>query len=96
MHMCIQVFYIIPYCSHMSKHQYSNSSYYLACNVRYYRTKRALSLRELALVSGVNFTRLWSIEQGRDNPTLSTLDKIASALDVSLECLVRNPNKLEN
>ena len=59
--------------------------------VRTLRSGRALSLEALAQKSGVSRSMLSVIERGQSSPTAIVLEKIASALDVSLASLFENP-----
>lgn len=51
------------------------------------RTAKGYSLRELEELSGVSKTTINSIENGRANPTMETLLRLAKALDVELSAL---------
>ncbi|RDS80962.1 helix-turn-helix domain-containing protein [Dyella psychrodurans] len=51
------------------------------------RTKRKLSLAELAKVAGCSVSYLSMVENSKRDPTLSTIEKIASALRVPVEIL---------
>jgi transcriptional regulator with XRE-family HTH domain len=53
------------------------------------RKKKAMSQEQLASKSEIDRSHMGFIEQGRRRPTLSTLFKIAKALDVTLEGLFR-------
>lgn len=53
------------------------------------RSAKAMSQEKLAAESGIDRTHMGFIEQGRRKPTLSTLVKIASALDIKLERLFK-------
>jgi len=53
------------------------------------RKAKGLSQERLAAESHVDRSHMGFIEQGRRKPTLSTLVKIASSLDISLEELFR-------
>jgi len=54
------------------------------------RHKKKLTQEELAIKSGVSYTTLIKIERGSvKNPTISTIEKIADALGVSIDRLVR-------
>lgn len=53
------------------------------------RTAKGMSQEKLAAESGIDRTHMGYIEQGRRKPTLSTLFKIASALDMKLEQLLK-------
>ncbi|WP_113699749.1 helix-turn-helix domain-containing protein [Nonomuraea lactucae] len=60
----------------------------IANNVRAQRSHRGLTLDALAARSGVSRGMLVQVEQGRTNPSVSTLTRIASALGVTLARLV--------
>ena len=53
------------------------------------RRERGLSQEELADRSGVHQTYLSGVERGRRNPTVTVLQKIAAALGLDIEYLVR-------
>lgn len=53
------------------------------------RKKRGWSQEELAAASDLDRSHIGYLEQGRRRPTVSTLFKIARALDVSLEQLFK-------
>jgi len=56
----------------------------LAHNVRGLRRARNLSQEELAAISGLHRTYVGSVERGERNVTLSTLEVLASALQVDV------------
>lgn len=56
----------------------------LAENVRGYRHARKLSQEELAELCGLHRTYIGSVERGERNVTLSTLETLADALEVSV------------
>lgn len=58
-------------------------------NLRRLRMEKSLSQGGLAKTLGVDRAYISNIESGRMNPTLSTLEKIAGALDVSIEILIK-------
>ncbi|HFC11184.1 MAG TPA: XRE family transcriptional regulator [Candidatus Kaiserbacteria bacterium] len=58
-------------------------------NLRRLRLKKDLSQGDLATVLNVDRAYISNIENGRMNPTLSTLDKIAKALEVSSSELLK-------
>jgi len=60
----------------------------VARNVREARTERRWTLEQLAGRSGVSKGMVVQIEQGRTNPSIGTLSKVAEALGVSLPDLV--------
>ncbi|GAA0922305.1 XRE family transcriptional regulator [Nonomuraea longicatena] len=60
----------------------------IASNVRAHRAHRGLTLDALAARSGVSRGMLVQVEQGRTNPSVSTLTRIASALGVTVARLV--------
>jgi len=56
----------------------------LATNVRGFRHAKKLSQEELANRCGLHRTYIGSVERGERNATLSTLETLAEALDVSV------------
>jgi transcriptional regulator with XRE-family HTH domain len=60
----------------------------LARNVRRLRQRKSWSQLDLANEAGVRQALISSIEHGRANPTLESLDKVASALDVAVADLL--------
>lgn len=65
-----------------------NSNELVARNVRRFRTERQLSLGDLARRSGLSKQTLSKVELGTGNPTIETMEAIATALDVSIRRLV--------
>ena len=57
--------------------------------LRELRERRALSLRELSALSGVNYNSIWRIEAGRTGAQPRTVRKLAAALGVEPEELVK-------
>ena len=53
-------------------------------NLRDLRTKRGLSLRALAELSGLNVNTLSLVENGKSSPSVGTLQQLAQALDVPI------------
>lgn len=53
------------------------------------RTKRRLSQEKLAELSDISKTALGAIERGTSSPSIDTLDRIASALEMELSELVK-------
>lgn len=56
----------------------------LSANVRGFRYAKRLSQEELAERCGLHRTYIGSVERGERNVTLSTLETLALALDVSI------------
>lgn len=54
------------------------------CAVRLLRKERGVSLRQFALMVGIDKNHLVNIEHGRTSPTLDIIDKIACGLGVTL------------
>ena len=52
--------------------------------IQWYRNARGLSLQDLADASGISKDNLYRIENGNGNPTLDTMEKVATALSVPL------------
>ncbi len=58
------------------------------------RERRGLSLRSLAVMAGVHYVSLVRLEAGKFDPRLSTLRKLAGALDVTVcELMGERPKK---
>ncbi len=64
----------------------------VAAAVRDLRHVRNLSQRQLALRMGVPRTYISKIENGKAMPTLSSLDRLARALEVDISALLRDAN----
>lgn len=60
-------------------------------NVLRLRRERELSQEELSFRSGATRAYLSGLEAGRRNPTLLSLARLAAALEVEIEELVRKP-----
>ena len=58
-------------------------------NLRKLRLKKNMSQGDLATALSVDRAYISNIENGRMNPTLSTLEKIAEALDILIKDLVK-------
>ncbi|CDI11923.1 helix-turn-helix domain-containing protein [Agrobacterium pusense] len=63
-------------------------------NVLKIRRERSLSQEELSFRSGLTRAYLSGLEAGRRNPTIVSLHKLAEALGVDIESLVRSTKKL--
>ena len=57
------------------------------------RKEKNISAEELADKCGISATMIWNYESGRRSPPLDVLCKLADALDVSLDMLVRGKEK---
>jgi len=57
--------------------------------LRALRQQRVLSLRELEERSGVAYNTIWHLENGKRGAQPRTIRKLADALDVAPEVLVR-------
>ncbi|MGN0613133.1 MAG: helix-turn-helix domain-containing protein [Porcipelethomonas sp.] len=51
--------------------------------IRYFRTCQGLSQEKLALSAGINPAFLGHLERGLKSPTMTTLDKIIEALNIT-------------
>lgn len=58
-------------------------------NIRKYRLKKGFSQLDLAASSGFEESSIGRLENGKTNPTIKTLLKIARALDIKLSELVK-------
>jgi transcriptional regulator with XRE-family HTH domain len=63
----------------------------VAWNLRQLRVQRGISQDDLAYSSGVERAYVGHLERGVRNPTITTLAKIAKALDVHIGQLFREP-----
>lgn len=63
----------------------------LPARVRQLRREKAWSLDRMAQITGVSKAMLGQIERGESSPTVATLWKIASGLQVSFSCLLQSP-----
>lgn len=54
------------------------------------RKRQAITQEKLATLSDIDRTHMGLIEQGRRRPTLSTLNKIAKTLKITLEQLFKD------
>lgn len=59
----------------------------LGMRIRYLRKQKGMSQLDLALEADINKNYISDLERGNRNPSLMILEKIAKALDVSLEIL---------
>ena len=59
----------------------------LGARIRYLRQQKNMSIEELALEAEINRNYLGDLERGTRNPTLTIVNKIAKALDISLSTL---------
>ncbi|MEK3742403.1 helix-turn-helix domain-containing protein [Brevibacillus fluminis] len=57
-------------------------------SIRLHRLKNGMSQEQLALNAGVNTSYIGQIERGEKNPTIKVLEKISSALGISLLALI--------
>ena len=61
----------------------------LGCRIKYLRKLRKMSIETLSFECEINKNYLCDIENGRRNPTLLVLCKIAKGLNISLEELFK-------
>lgn len=57
------------------------------------REAKGISVDDLAEKTGLTKMKIWNYESGRNQPDPETLCKLADALDVSLDMLVRGKEK---
>ncbi len=60
--------------------------------LRELRERRALSLRELSELSGVNYNSIWRIEAGRTGAKPKTVRRLSAALGVEPYELLKERN----
>ncbi|MEE1126551.1 MAG: helix-turn-helix transcriptional regulator [Acutalibacteraceae bacterium] len=63
---------------------------HIGLRIRSYRTQLGYSQERLAEISGCHPTYIGQIERGEKNPTLESVEKIATALNLSLSKLFEN------
>lgn len=61
----------------------------LGQNVRRFRVERGLSQEELAFRAGMKRSYLSDMERGTRNPSVRALERIAAALDITPDTLLR-------
>ena len=62
----------------------------LGQNIKKIRTKKKMSQGDIARALGVDRGYISNIENGKKNPTLTTLQKIANALGVGVDGLLKS------
>ncbi len=67
----------------------ADSSKKLGINLKKLRTKKKMSQGDISRKLGVDRAYISSIENGRMNPTLSTLEKLAEAIGVNSSELLK-------
>jgi len=68
----------------------SNNISTIAKNIRKYRTQKGLSQDKLSRLADISHATIIKIESGGiQSPTIDTVQKIAKALDVSLDELLK-------
>lgn len=65
-------------------------------NIKSIRKIKKMSIRDLVEISGVGKSTISDIENDKVSPTAATLQKIANALDVSLNDFFDDANKKDN
>ena len=63
--------------------------------IRNYRTQQGLSQEKLAEMAGCHPTYIGQLERGEKNATLESIEKIASALNISLSQLFEKLGSVE-
>lgn len=71
-----------------------NLSATIGKRIREIRNAQGISLEELSFKAGLNAAHLGQIERGLRNPTIETLERIATALDVSFYDLISSAETL--
>ena len=62
--------------------------------IRTFRNAQGISLEELSFKADLNAAHLGQIERGLRNPTIETLNRIATALDISFYELMKKTKRL--
>ena len=61
----------------------------LGMRIRYLREQKKMTLEDLAFEANINKNYLSDLERGNRNPTVKILERIAVALDITLEELFK-------
>ena len=68
----------------------NNNNSRIADNIKKYRNKLGISQDKLSKLADVTYNTIIKIESGANtNPTIETLQKIAKALDVGVDDLIK-------
>ncbi len=67
-----------------------NTIDHIGSKIKYYRLLNKISLSKLAEAANISKSTLFGLEEGKSNPTISTLINIASTLNISLNELIGN------
>ncbi len=59
-------------------------------NIKMFRKKEGMNLEELSEKAGISISFLSNIEKGSRKPTLATVEKIATALNVGMAAILVN------
>ncbi len=70
------------------KHPRDDAALSIGTRLKRLRTERGLSLRDVAAASGVSASLLSQLERDRANPSISTLQRVAGSLNVSIFALL--------
>lgn len=62
----------------------------IGMKIRKFRNEKGFTLEELSFKSGLNAAHLGQIERGLRNPTIDTLERICSALEINFLDLINN------
>ncbi len=68
----------------------------LGMRIRYLRKQQGMSQEDLALESGINKNYLSDLERGERNPTVAIIEKITSALGITLSMLFKGIQSFED
>lgn len=68
----------------------SSLKYKVGKNIRKIRVQKGLTQEKLAETAGISVDFLSLIERGRSAPSLHSLERLANALDVKVEVIVKN------
>lgn len=71
----------------------SNLRLALAEQIRLFRSERGLSQEELAFRAGLHRTYISMVERAKKSPTIDSLIRISTALDVRASVLLANAEK---
>lgn len=73
-----------------------NINVQLGMRIRYLRKQKGMSQEDLALEAGVNKNYLSDLERGERNATIAIVEKIATALGITLSTLFKGIQSFED
>lgn len=86
----MKVFFVVVYCNKKCYTRFMNDeAQKLGDNLKKIRTKKGITQIEISKKLGVNRSFVSNLENGKTNPTLATITKLAQVLGVSTNELLK-------